>query len=423
MILRRFFSRAIREAVAMRKHVERLLNAQRDLLAPQAIAAVQEKINELNTAIAEGANDGKIRIKAEELQFAGEKWIKPYPNPLWRENVEVLLVAIAVAMGIRTFFLQPFKIPTGSMQPTLYGITVKNLMDNKNFQIPSGLERVKEWFQGISYVHVVAQNDGTLDSIGPMHKFLIFNISQTITIGGIAHTIWLPPDFGESPNDMNGNPIDPLAYKAQLTLGQPFHKGDDVVKLQVSAGDHLFVDRLTYNFRKPERGEIIVFETAGIPANRRLNYSPYWNIPPDEFYIKRLVGLGGETLSLAHDYDVTGVPGAGSDAVPVGHLVVNGKPLSASTPHFENLYTYYGAKPGTDDLAYQENHYYGHAMIQSLSPGQEVHIAPGHVFMMGDNTMNSLDSRYWGDIPGQYVIGKSFFVYWPLTKRFGLDDE
>src|SRR5580700_5406224 len=108
MIFRGLFSSAIREAVAMRKHVERLFSAQRDLLSPQAIAVVQIKIDELNAAIAEGANTGKIRIKAEELQFAGEKWIKPYPNPVWRENVEVLLVAIAVAMGIRTFFLQPF---------------------------------------------------------------------------------------------------------------------------------------------------------------------------------------------------------------------------------------------------------------------------------------------------------------------------
>jgi signal peptidase I len=38
---------------------------------------------------------------------------------------------------------------------------------------------------------------------------------------------------------------------------------------------------------------------------------------------------------------------------------------------------------------------------------------------MGDNTMNSLDSRSWGAFPAVSVIGKSFFVYWPLTERFG----
>jgi signal peptidase I len=40
----------------------------------------------------------------------------------WRENVEVFLVAIVIAAGVRAYFLQPFKIPTGSMQPTLFGI-------------------------------------------------------------------------------------------------------------------------------------------------------------------------------------------------------------------------------------------------------------------------------------------------------------
>ncbi|MGH7991847.1 MAG: S26 family signal peptidase, partial [Limisphaerales bacterium] len=116
-MIRWLFSKAVREAVAMRKHVLRLLNAQRDILSPQAVAAIQLKINELNAAIPEG-NKGRIRIKTEELQFAAEKNLKPYPNAVWRENVEVLLVAIAVAMAIRTFFIQPFKIPTGSMQPT-----------------------------------------------------------------------------------------------------------------------------------------------------------------------------------------------------------------------------------------------------------------------------------------------------------------
>jgi hypothetical protein len=73
MMLRRFFSPAIRQAVAMRKHFKRLLEAQRDLISPQAIVAVQEKIDELNAAVAHGVNTEKIRIKAEELQLTAEK--------------------------------------------------------------------------------------------------------------------------------------------------------------------------------------------------------------------------------------------------------------------------------------------------------------------------------------------------------------
>ena len=121
-MIRWLFSKTIREACAMRKHVQRLLHAQRDILSPPAIAGVQIKINELDAAMAE-KHTGRIRIKMEELEFAANKWFKPYPHASIRENVEVLLVALAVAMAIRTFFLQPFKIPTGSMQPTLFGVT------------------------------------------------------------------------------------------------------------------------------------------------------------------------------------------------------------------------------------------------------------------------------------------------------------
>ena len=191
------------------------------------------------------------------------------------------------------------------------------------------------------------------------------------------------------------------------------------MKIRVSAGDHLFVDRLTYNFRKPQRGEIVVFATAGVPEERRAAVG----MPDDQFYIKRLVGLGGETLSLAPDYEVTGVPQFGGEAMPVGHLVVNGQPLSASTPHFENLYSYPGVPPGTKTLHYQDNQYYGHAMIRALEPGREFQVATNHLFVMGDNTMNSSDSRFWGDFPADSVIGKSFFVYWPITKRFGWGNQ
>lgn len=441
MILRRFFSKTVREAIAMRKHVQRLLNAQRDLLSPQAVSAIQGKIDELNAAIADGANTGKISIATEELQFAAEKSIKSYPNPVWRENVEVLLVAIAVAMGIRTFFLQPFKIPTGSMQPTLYGITstpdfARIAMEEQRYNfndlpdaekarlqaaaetqaklrnsivIPSGWDRIKEWSHGVSYVHFVAPEDGSVDAVTKPWPGTIFSLYQRIEFAGKWYTIMFPPDCGE----------EPLEDRAGLTIDQSrvYKKGEAVINLRVHAGDHLFVDRFTYNFRPPERGEIVVFETSGIPEDQR----DMWRIPPDEFYIKRLCGLGDETISLQQDYLLSDTPmGSGE---PVGNLVVNGHPLPASTPHFENLYSFYGAKPGSTTLAYQPNHYYGHWLTQRLAPGQEVHIQPHNAFMMGDNTMDSLDSRYWGDIPSSSIIGKSLFVYWPISSRFGLDDD
>jgi len=63
--------------------------------------------------------------KIAELEKIANQWLKSYPNAGWRENVEVLLVAIAVAMGVRTFFLQPFKIPTARCSPRFTGWNMK----------------------------------------------------------------------------------------------------------------------------------------------------------------------------------------------------------------------------------------------------------------------------------------------------------
>ena len=82
MILRWFLSKTVREATAVHKHYRRLLAAQRDILAPAAVGAVQLKLDELQAAL--GGDKGKLRIKAEELQFAGEKWLKPYRSAAWR---------------------------------------------------------------------------------------------------------------------------------------------------------------------------------------------------------------------------------------------------------------------------------------------------------------------------------------------------
>lgn len=437
MILRWLMSKTVREALTVHKHYRRLLAAQRDLLSPQAIVGVQTKLDELTIAIKEG-HKGRINIKAEELQFAAEKWLKPYPNAAWRENVEVLLVALAVAMGIRTFFLQPFKIPTGSMQPTLFGVTStpdfapvfylqgkgaeppairkayeQQLQIQKGLVIPTGWESVKEWFQGFSYVHVVAPIDGTV-TIGPMKKELIFNLWQDITFEGagqrVTQRMWFPPDYGEVE----------LALRAGVLSDKTYRKGEDVVKLRVQAGDHLFVDRLSYNFRRPRRGEIAVFETKGINHPR---------MPQDQFYIKRLVALPGERVQIGNDR----------------HLRINGERLDASTPHFENVYSFDPNQPP------RESQYSGHlndtvAEQYGFTIKPYIQLAPlfpdentvftnqlidvtnfatgeGNVIdsymVMGDNTCNSFDSRAWGPFPARNVIGKSFFVYWPITSRFG----
>jgi len=433
MILRWLFSKTLREACALRKHVQRLLNAQRDLMTPAALQLVQGALLELQSAIKDHVKKQELSKQMDALEKVAGKWLRPYPHPALRENVEVLLVALAVAMGIRTFFLQPFKIPTGSMQPTLYGVTSvpdfsQSTIDysasrptietqfreqarlREALQIPTGWQRIKEWFEGNSYLHVVAENDGTLQIGKPVH-FLIFNLEQTLSIGGKTQTLWFPPDLGEAPAG-----ADPLAYRAGLDPDHVYRKGEDVIKIKVSAGDHLFVDRLTYNFRKPARGEIVVFETAGIPDEFRDLY----RIPSNEFYIKRLVGLSGETISLKQDYEVAGGPQFEGVTIPVGHLMVNGQPLSASTPRFENLYSFPDVPAGAKVLQYRASHYFGHALIKNLSPGRQFSIRPDHLFVMGDNTMNSLDSRFWGDFSSSHVIGKSFFVYWPLTKRFGV---
>src|SRR5436190_1055052 len=396
-------SPTVRHATAMRKHVQKLLNHQRDILATQAIAAIEAGIADLRNAIARNPPKEALEKQMENLEQIANKWLKPYPNAAWRENIEVLLVALTVAMGIRTFFLQPFKIPTGSMQPTLFGVTsipdlgpgaVQPWMQPtpEKVEIPTGWKHVRVWFAGVSYVHLVAQNDGKLEAIEAPFRILIFNIWQKVVVGGKSYTIWFPPDYGEQSLDK----------RAGLHVGQFFHAGEDIVKLQVCAGDHLFVDRLSYNFRAPERGEIIVFATAGISR-----------LPQDQFYIKRLVALGNDKVQIGDDR----------------HLIMNGHRLDASTPHFEKVYNFDPKQPP------RESQYSGHVNDKVLSefyPGfggslapyfpdasAVYEVPPNHYMVMGDNTMNSYDSRAWGDFPATNVIGKSFFVYWPITDRFG----
>jgi signal peptidase I len=190
--------------------------------------------------------------------------------------------------------------------------------------------------------------------------------------------------------------------------GSFFAKGQELMKMKIISGDHLFVDRLTYNFRKPRRGEIVVFETKGINDPR---------MPQDQFYIKRLVALPGDCVQIGNDR----------------HLIINGRRLDASTPHFENVYSFDPKQPP------RESQYSGHlngrvALEYGIYPGlglaplfpdeQTIFTNSDNSYMvMGDNTVNSFDSRVWGSFPARNAIGKSFFVYWPITRRFGWGNQ
>ena len=375
----------------MRKHVRKLLNAERDLLPPVAIAGLTEAIASMTGALNSNPSVEALQKEMTSLEKAASKWLKPYPHPAWRENVEVLLVAIAVAMGIRTFFLQPFKIPTGSMQPTLYGVMPEDLRGRPDIPIPTGFKRFTDAVvHGTFYHRQVAEDDGVIEQIGPPEHMLRFINKQTIWVrydgraNRTAYSFWFTPD--ERFEETSG-----------ISIGRRVSKGEDIVKLKEITGDHLFVDRVTYNFRRPERGEIIVFKTRGImhPQMRQ-----------DQFYIKRLVALGDERVHIGDDR----------------HLRINGVRLDASTPHFENVYNF---DPARDEPV--RNHYSGHVndrVLPGIAPlfrnaKDEAVVLPNHYMVMGDNTMNSSDSRTWGDFPRENVIGKSYFVYWPISRRFG----
>jgi signal peptidase I len=120
-----------------------------------------------------------------------------------------------------------------------------------------------------------------------------------------------------------------------------------------------------------------------------------------QFYIKRLVALGGERVRIGDDR----------------HLYIDDKRLDASTPRFAKIYSFDPAVPP------RESRYSGHVNggVAPLFPNAEAFrvVPPDHYMAMGDNTVNSSDSRAWGSFPKENVIGKSFFVYWPFGSQDG----
>ena len=119
-----FTARHVKDGKMLLKGVTKFIHYKRDVLSEETLDDIRGKQSAFRELLKTGSKE-EVKEKAKELQKVCERAVPMPSMPGLRENVEVFFVAIVIALGIRAYFLQPFKIPTGSMQPTLNGIIAK----------------------------------------------------------------------------------------------------------------------------------------------------------------------------------------------------------------------------------------------------------------------------------------------------------
>ena len=180
-----------------------------------------------------------------------------------------------------------------------------------------------------------------------------------------------------------------LALLIQAFIVKPYQIPSASMEPTLDIGQRVLVDRVSYHFGNPEIGDIVVFHPpeGAVSAN-----GPQCGVPSpppgeacpqpvdqeaDTNFIKRIVAGPGDHLSIED-----------------GHPVVNGVEAK------EDFIRPCGGGP-------------------SCNMPKEIEIPPNEYFMMGDNRGSSDDSRFWGPVPRDWIIGEAFFTYWP-PDRIGL---
>jgi len=324
-----------------------------------------------------------------------------YPRHFIAENSEMLLFAAVLAIGIRTFFLQPFKIPTNSMYPTYNGMTAKVYIGDTAPALPVRAFRLLSL--GSKHFEVKAPESGELalsaeQKIVPGRKWFVIpakKVRYTFYVGNTPVQLDLPLEF-----DI-GQVLQPLiedgdSYVTQLSDGTRVMKTGIHVKNSETAfsfdlltGDALFVDRFSFHFTRPKVGQPIVFRTQNLENIDRGNKGKY--------YIKRCVAGPGDILQVD----------------PPG-LLLNGKPATGAKAFELNRKQeapYKGYVFGRPTRNYA---------VPFADGTEPVEIPEGHYFAMGDNSSNSADSRMWGFVPQREIVGKAVVIYYPFSHRWGL---
>lgn len=401
-----FTPRYLKQAKLLHKGVTRFLNYKRDVLPPKKLDEIESLRTQLTTAIKE--KDGaRIDALTVSINQTCERALPDAQSNWWAENIEVFFVSIVIAMGIRTYIAQPFKIPTGSMQPTLNGFIAEHTEEDPS---PGFSGQILGWLTGTSYVNAVSDHDGELADKNPLteHNFLLFfqycNLhfkdGHTMRINAPLRQLMDPDGLGlplytnlsiVSTDEMT--PDGKTMYRSSGG-GPMIKKGQIVARGILHGGDQVIVNKFLYHFRRPTRGEVFVFTTKNIDYIYR-KMAPFDQLGGSQHYIKRLAGVPGDTLDVQSP-----------------ELLINGHP--AVEAGFRRVID----ERKTNDVANAYHGYSPHRGIHlPITLSKEPH---AEYFAMGDNSYNSSDSRYWGPVPEKNVVGPGWFCYFPFTKHWGL---
>jgi len=154
-----------------------------------------------------------------------------------------------------------------------------------------------------------------------------------------------------------------LALIIRTFVVQAFKIPSGSMRTTLIEGDRILVNKFIYRFTQPKRGDVIVFIA---PEDKKKDF------------IKRLVGLPGETIQISD-----------------GAILVNNKPVEKNSVLRKRKY-YNSGDFGVE--------------------GQSVTVPDDAYYVLGDNSVSSRDSRYWGFMPKKYLLGKAILIYWPPNR-------
>jgi signal peptidase I len=169
-----------------------------------------------------------------------------------------------------------------------------------------------------------------------------------------------------------------VAFLLQAFVVKPYRIPSPSMVPTLDPGDRVLVARFMYHFTTPAHGNIVVFK---YPLDTRV------------VFIKRVIGLPGDTLALRN-----------------GRVYING--VVQNEPYVAKMDGRISPTQPAPPIS-------GSTISQPWSLNRPYTVPAHTYFMMGDNRLDSDDSRVWGPVPARDLIGRAFLVYWPVT-RLGL---